>query len=177
MRPLKLDGKRFGKLIVLYRTTGSPRSYWQCRCDCGKLKVIMGKHLMSKGTTSCGCLHTQRFTTFKHGHDRREQRSPEYRAWLGARRRCNSTKSKDFIEWGGRGITICPRWGNFLNFLRDMGKRPTPRHSLDRINNDGNYEPSNCRWASQYEQAQNRRKRRVPYVRGVTGQFKTPSQD
>jgi hypothetical protein len=86
--------------------------------------------------------------------------TPEYQAWYQMRRRCQNPKVKDFVDYGGRGITICEAWESFDVFLRDMGPKPSPSHSLNRIDNDGNYEPNNCHWATPKEQAVNRRPRR-----------------
>ena len=102
----------------------------------------------------------------KHGFLVNGRRPPEYAAWLSMRRRCDWPKWHDFARYGGRGISVCERWGSFENFYADMGPRPSPSHSLDRINNDGNYEPSNCRWATKVEQAVNRRTTRLVNVDG-----------
>lgn len=94
----------------------------------------------------------------KHGHKRRGAMTAEYQTWLGMKRRCYDTKSKDFANWGGRGIRVCARWNaSFEAFLADMGPRPDGRYSIDRINNDGHYEPGNCRWATVEQQGENTR--------------------
>ncbi|HEY1814872.1 MAG TPA: hypothetical protein VGG74_21140 [Kofleriaceae bacterium] len=120
-------------------------------------------------TRSCGCLKRDADARWiesntKHGdapHD--GERSPEYSAWAAAIQRCTNPENQSFKNYGARGISVCARWlGNrgFTNFLADMGRRPSSKHSIDRINNDGNYEPSNCRWATAKQQARNKRHRR-----------------
>jgi hypothetical protein len=101
----------------------------------------------------------------KHGEAKRGKMSAEYRAWLAMFTRCHNPNGSRWQYYGGRGIMMCDRWHHFENFLADMGRRPTSQHSLDRINNDGNYEPSNCQWATKAEQANNRRPRKRKFDR------------
>ena len=96
-------------------------------------------------------------TTYRHGHAKREGQTPEYRAWRHMRGRCLDSRDKRFRYYGGRGISICERWGSFESFLVDMGPRPSSKHSLDRVDGDGNYGPSNCRWADTKMQSRNRK--------------------
>lgn len=96
-----------------------------------------------------------------HGYARRGARIPEHRVWIGMMRRCTDPKTKSFSDYGGRGITVCERWKFFENFIADMGRRPTDKHSIERLNNDRGYEPDNCTWATHYEQSKNKRKRRL----------------
>ena len=156
---LDLTGKKFGRLTVL-RKDGRDRHgmrLWECACDCGKIIKTRKGALTSGRSKSCGCFNIegriQRAT--KHGM----HLSPEYTAWRHMIDRCKNIKNKHFDDYGGRGITVCERWHNsFENFYADMGPRPSQKHSIDRIDNNCGYEPSNCRWATATTQALNKRK-------------------
>lgn len=95
-------------------------------------------------------------------------RTPPYRVWVDLRRRCNDARRPDFYRYGGRGIKVCERWSVFANFLADMGEKPGPEYSIERIDNDGNYEPSNCKWSTAAEQSNNRRSNQLISFRGQT---------
>src|SRR6266446_3703940 len=141
-----LTGQKFGLLIVLGRASNDKQGgpCWHCVCECGTKKEIRGGDLRSGNTISCGCWKIQRIT--KHGHAL--QRSPEYRAWQDMKSRCLNPENKRYKDYGGRGIKIRQPWiDSFEAFFAYVGPRPSSRHSLHRIDNDGNYEPGNVIWA------------------------------
>jgi hypothetical protein len=159
-----MPGTRFGRWTVLAeaeRTTAGKRRAL-CRCDCGSISRIDFTAIKSGRSQSCGCLAREVTSALsrKHGQSMTEDRraTAEYVAWAEMIKRCENSKSKSYVRYGGRGIRVCDRWRNdFSDFLADMGPRPSARHSLDRRENSGNYEPSNCRWATAKEQSRNRR--------------------
>jgi hypothetical protein len=153
---IDLAGHKFGRLTAI-KYEGN--AMWKCNCVCGNSSTVYRGDLRAGRTKSCGCLKNEtqkdigvRRTT--HGLSN----TSEYHTWYSMKYRCNNTNSKDYPDYGGRGITICDRWlESFDNFYKDMGEKPTAKHSLDRINVNGNYEPSNCRWATIAEQSNNKR--------------------
>ncbi len=171
-----ITGSKFGRLFVVKRAENIGRDIaWQVRCDCGKEMVLPGINFKYGNTSSCGCLRREatisRFT--KHGcAGNREAvgRTREYRIWLQMKDRCRNKKSRAWPHYGGRGIRVCGRWSkSFSDFLADMGLAPSPQHSIDRFpNNDGNYQPTNCRWATSSEQAFNRRSPCPTVFKGVS---------
>jgi hypothetical protein len=149
-----VTGMKFGRITVV-GYVGQPEngsgSRWLCRCECGGETVTRSTALKSGWTRSCGCYRMDQVV--KH----MDSNSSEYRTWDAMKRRCFNPETKHFEHYGGRGITVCDRWReSYANFLSDMGRRPSPKHSLDRIDNDGNYELSNCRWTLQVIQIRNR---------------------
>ncbi len=160
-----LTGKRFGKLVV--KRLWSVQKWaarWKCLCDCGNFTVVLGSNLKARygHTQSCGCLA-------KEGNNKSHERTGtrEHKSWSQMLYRCRAKTGHHFKYYASRRITVCDRWKkSFLNFVTDMGERPAG-HTLDRINPKGNYEPSNCRWANKFTQAQNK-------VRKKKKKIKTP---
>jgi len=161
-----LTGQKFGRLIPI-KYLGNYK--YLCICDCGKEKIIYKYNLTNVDTKSCGCLNIERISEMGksnkiHGHDSINKRSKIYQVWAGMKQRCNDKNMIQYKDYGGRGIKICKRWqGNngFINFLKDMGLPPTPKHQLDRIDNNRGYNKNNCRWATRKEQSRNRRSNRI----------------
>ena len=165
-----LTGQQFERLKVIRKEPhdlGS-RIFWLCRCDCGKEKRVYAGNLKSGSVKSCGCLQIEvMHARITHGQSRLGQHTPEYQTWAGIMKRCYDPGQDHYPQYGGRGIVVCERWHNFSNFFADMGLRPSDLHSIDRWpDNDGNYEKSNCRWATRKEQARNRRSNHIVEFRG-----------
>lgn len=158
-----LTDKVVGRLLVQRRVedyiqlNGRKRAQWQCVCACGNTVVVEASNLASNHTRSCGCLVEDICSEigFDNGTHRRSD-TQEWRSWRGARDRCNNPNTKQYINYGARGISMCARWESFENFLADMGNCPA-NCSLDRVDVNGNYSPDNCRWASATDQMRNRR--------------------
>lgn len=171
---IDLTGRKFGRLRILSRAQNDKfgRAFWNCQCSCKQRTRIsvMAKRLRSGHTRSCGCLCREltRKASTTHGHTRDGKRSKTYRARISMIQRCTKKRHPAYSNYGGRGIKVCRRWlASFQNFLDDMGVAPKG-FELDRINNDGNYKPSNCRWATRRQQATNKRSNHKVTINGET---------
>jgi hypothetical protein len=162
-RFVDVTGQRFGRLFVLERATNRyGRACFLCMCDCGKQAIAYGGALRTGFKQSCGCLRKeasvrQGLNNAKHGHARVGRMTPEYRSYVGARRRCTNRNDSQYSNYGGRGIEV--RFASFAEFYVELGAKPEPKHlySVDRIDNDGHYEKGNVRWATRSQQMRNRR--------------------
>lgn len=168
-RKYDLVGQVFGRLTALkisdrLEANGS-RAFWDCMCECGNTKTVRTNHLHTGFVRSCGCFSIDRapFKARTHGMTK----TSVYRIWNNMGQRCNVAANPAYHNYGGRGIKVCERWQSFENFYADMGERPSNLHSLDRMNNHGDYEPENCQWAIRSEQNQNSRVSKYWIVNGA----------
>jgi hypothetical protein len=173
---IDLTGQRFGRLVVEHHAGSKPKdgTLWSCVCDCGNRHVVLGSVLRRGITKSCGCYRSEwsRVKHTTHGMGKH----PGYRAWTEMHRRCRSTHPKMRLSYLDRGITVCARWSTFEAFWEDMGPTWVKGLTLDRENNDGHYEPGNCRWATYSQQNANQRRgprgpRKSGYARRADGRF------
>lgn len=165
---IDLRGMRFGRLVVTRRVSGAnSRPRWECFCDCGQECHVDGRSLRGGRQRSCGCLRREASSSAQTTHGL--SKSAEFKAWCAIKQRCGNPKTRNFHCYGGRGITVCDRWlHSFETFLEDMGPRPSPKHSIDRRDNDGPYAPGNCRWATRVQQNRNKRNNRRVTIGGET---------
>ena len=158
-------GLVFGRLKVIDFSHSTNNAFWKCKCECGNEKIIRGSNLTSGQTTSCGCYvkENSKKVNTKHGMIN----SNTYYSWTGMLARCNNENVPNYKNYGGRGITVCDRWREFTNFLKDMGERPNGL-TLDRKDVNGNYEPDNCKWSTNIEQHNNTRRSLYLTMNGET---------
>lgn len=155
---LNLLGMRFGRLLVLSAgdpkwNSGRSRITWLCLCDCGVLRTVVGATLTSGASKSCGCFRREQSLAAHTKHGKTHSRA--YSIWASMFARCNNKQNKSYQRYGAKGVKVCQRWSAFENFLSDMGDPPVGM-SIDRVNSMGDYEPSNCRWATNTQQCRNR---------------------
>jgi hypothetical protein len=166
-----LIGNRFGRLLVqaeLAVRSNDRRIRYHCLCDCGNEYDVSGTQLRTGHVLSCGCYQKEVVRNLNLSHNK--SNTPTYNSWCSMKSRCYNENNNKYKDYGGRGVIVCDRWiTSFENFLKDMGEKPIGT-TLDCKDNDGNYEPSNCKWSTSVEQANNRRKRSV-YLRNEDGTF------
>lgn len=171
--PANLVGKRFERWVVIEpvpRPSAAFKIRWICRCDCGTIRNLVGTALTSGHSKSCGCYKREMRFKDKYTHGYTDH--PLFTTWLSMMSRCNKTHDRAYPRYGGRGITVSDSWTDFEKFAADMGPKPTPDHSIDRINNDKGYSKENCRWATRTEQNRNRSNSSVLTFRGRTETLK-----
>lgn len=168
----KLTGERFGRLVVeSFYDTNNRNTLWKCKCDCGKEVIVKGTYLVNGDTKSCGCLKRDRTIERNTTHGMAHQ-TRLYTVWKGMRERCYNVNCSEYQNYGGRGVTICPEWDDFSCFAQWAEENgyneslPASECSIDRIDNNGIYEPSNCRWVSMSQQARNTRRNRLLFYDG-----------
>lgn len=168
MRRADLIGEKFGRLTVVELLESDDRGHarWRCECECGGQTICKTDVLRRGQSKSCGCLQRESVTKKNTTHGKAG--TALHVRWKGLLGRCNNHNHAAYPDYGGRGITICERWLNFENFAADMGEPPTPVHTIERIDNDKGYSPSNCRWATRSEQSRNKRNNRLLKHNGKT---------
>ena len=169
MKMLDIKGKRFGKLIAIERVKNVGKKVsWKCLCDCGKETIVLTTNLTTNRIKSCGCLKNQKLIERSTKHNQRHTKL--YEVWKTMKQRCFNPNHKSFHNYGGRGIIVCDEWkDNYQAFYEwSMNNGYKEGLSIDRINNDGNYEPSNCRWADRFTQNNNTRQNKPVVIDGVS---------
>jgi hypothetical protein len=171
-KPIEIkQGDKYARLTIVeeiepfYNSNNKMVRIFKCQCECGNIKNVRLLLLRNGEVKSCGCLHRENSKNrtiernSKHNDSKRYDVKSEYNSWAGMKQRCYYEKHIGFKHYGARGIKVCDRWlDSYENFLIDMGRKPGPEYSIDRINVNGNYEPSNCRWATNKEQIKNQRR-------------------
>lgn len=159
-----LAGQRFGILTAVQRIDGK----WRCVCDCGSVRFVLANNLKKGNSKSCGCVGrkkcSRRMAKLNRIHG--DAGSKEHQIWVGIIKRCTSPLDVHWSKYGARGITVAQEWMSYEQFLSDMGRAPTAAHSIDRIDNDAGYSAANCRWATPFQQAQNRSTNRYTVIDG-----------
>ena len=157
---IDITGKKFGRLTVISEAgkDKNGKIMWLCQCKCGTQKKARGGDLQKGAIRSCGCLKKE--IAYKRAYKHGMTDTPILRIWKGTMQRCNNPNDPSYRNYGARGIKVCERWDKFENFYADMGNGPKGL-TIERIDNDGNYEPSNCKWATRKEQARNKRNNRI----------------
>ncbi len=185
MRRKFVPSKKYGRWTIVRPATRSASNAlrWICVCDCGTEKTVQQNTMLNGTSQSCGCLSVEMLVAQNKSRNTTHGQTaggytPEYRSWLHLRNRCYNQNVPEFKHYGGRGITVCDRWlNNFEAFFKDMGKRPSSKHTIDRRDNDGNYEPGNCRWATQTTQQNNKRSNFIVSVAGREQTLKEVCRD
>ena len=166
MKKRFVPGATFGRWVLVSLVSHDKenhRYYWMCRCICGTTRVVVHNSLINGRSASCGCKTTEELRAHPHhkthGDSKRYPHVKEYRVWCHMKERCYNPKAVNYENYGGRGIHVCNRWlHSYENFLIDVGRAPSPKYTIDRIDSDGNYAPGNIRWATTLQQHHNRRK-------------------
>lgn len=155
-----LTGMVVGRLTAIRKVPAKPRALWLCKCTCGGEKLVLASNYLKRAHNDCGCgfVASRQTSALAHGDNRAGRRTKEYRTWAKIKGRCHNPTDAGYADYGGRGITMCDAWReSFEAFLRDVGRAPSPKDSIDRIDNDQGYTPDNVRWATPSQQVRNRR--------------------